>query len=588
MTIISYNKLPVVLTLLKFIGLSLVYIGFAYFVYLIQEAEPELSIDHVAYFKMANSILGSHPDGSYWKEISSTKSYPVLMAYLYEITGSHIISLKWILVCLTIFHLYAFQLFMSLFTPNLWKQMLFSLLAAIYVSFGATFWGITDFSASLPRTAVVPLILIAMWFFIKKWDSPVKNVVFPLIMIGSIIHLSVYYIIGVLAMVEMSSIVIEQRFRSNARMVSFILMLALTILLQTLINQSSLGTGSYISIAITQGVAKINQDHSVADNKEVLSQDNQQGLSPAVAWDVELYAFPWRNMPLPIATLVTMFLSVSFIFLLALLGLGKCIQNRLQKLDWIMISFAMSVLIMAYGLQTTLWLCRSWLPVYPINFEEVRVINFIMIPFLYFIFRLFDDQLAKNTLQSYVMAALIVIAVIIQPITIIRKLPSNIKSLIIKNAFELGLINPGDSLRLLYAKQYLGLVEPDGRRYYYSALGVLGWLKNNAKPSDIVLTDLNEINILNVHYIGNFYAVIDKQIKHADDYDWMSVVEEIQHTDRHDWMLTVKETHDVFSRHNIIEVVELAKKYRATWAIVPWEVKGAVYSDSNYSVIKIK
>jgi hypothetical protein len=580
MTNISYNKLSVVLALLKFIGPSLVYIGFAYFIYVTQEAEPELSIDHVAYFKMTNSILGNHPDGSYWKEISSTKSYHVLMAYLYEVTGSHIISLKWILLCLTIFHLYAFQLFMSLFTPNLWKQMLFSLLAAIYVSFGATFWGITNFSASLPRTSVVPLIIIAMWFFIKKWDSPFKNVVFPFLIIGSIIHLSMYYIIGVLALVEMSSIVIEQRFRSNTRTFSFILMLALTVLLHTLINRSSLGTGSYISNTVIQGVARINQDHNPADNQQV--------LSPTLAWDVELFAFPWRNMPLPIATLVTMVLSVSFIFLLAALGLIKCVQNRLQKSDWIMISFAMSVLIMAYGLQTTLWLCRSWLPIYPINFEEVRVINFIMIPFLYFIFRLFDDQMSKKTLHSYAMAALIAVAVIIQPITIIRKLPDNIKSLLIKNAFELGLINPGDSLRLLYARQYLGLVEPIGRRYYYSALGVLGWLKNNAKTSDIVLTDLNEINILNVKYIGSFYAAIDKLIKHADDYDWISVVEEIQHKDRHDWMLTVKETHDVFSRQNIIEVVGLAKKYRATWVIVPWEAKGAVYSDSNYSVIKIE
>ncbi|MEI7869566.1 MAG: hypothetical protein WCI11_16880 [Candidatus Methylumidiphilus sp.] len=580
MTIISYNKLPVFFMLLKFIGLSLVYIGFAYFIYVIQEAEPELSIDHVAYFKMANSILENHPDGSYWKEINSTKSYTVLLAYFYDITGSHILSLKWILAGVTILHLYSFQLLMSLFTPNLWKQILFSLLASIYVSFGATFWGITEFSASLNRTVVIPFILIAIWFFIKKWDNPVKNVVFPCLMIGSIIHLSVYYIIGVLALMEMSSIVIEQRFRLNARMFSFILMLALTVLLQTLINQMSLGTGSYISNVVTQGVSKINQDQAPTEKQvqaptetQQIISINQDILSPAVAWDVELYSYPWRNMPLPIATLVTMFSSGSFIFILAVLGLRKCIQNRLQKLDWIMIYFSMSVLIMAYGLQTTLWLCRSWLPVYPINFEEVRVINFIMIAFLYLIFRLFDDQLANNTLQSYAMAALIVIAVIIQPITIIRKLPDNIKSLIINNAFELGVINPGDSLRLLYAKQYLGIVDPDGRRYYYSALGVFGWLKNNAQPSDIVLTDLNEIYILDLHSIGNFNAVIDKEIKH---------------TDRHNWMLAVKEIHKILSRHNINEVVGLAKKYQANMAIVPWEVKGAVYSDNNYSVIRIK
>ena len=79
--------------------------------------------------------------------------------------------------------------------------------------------------------------------------------------------------------------------------------------------------------------------------------------------------------------------------------------------------------------------------------------------------------------------------------------------------------------------------------------------------------------MLNLHSIGNFNAVIDKEIKHKDRYDWMMVV---------------KEVHEILSRHNIIELVELAKKYQANLAIVPWEVKGAVYSDNNYSVIRIK
>ena len=550
---------------LKFLWVFLVYLGFAAFVYLAHGTEPELSIDHVAYFKLANSILGGHPDGSYWKDINSTKSYAVLMAYAYGITGSHILSLKWILAFLTVLHLYAFQLIMSLFTPDRWKQIVFSLLAAIHVSFGAPFWGVTDFSASLGRTSVVPFILIAIYFFIKKWDSPVKNVVFPFLMVGSIIHLSTYYVIGVLALMETFSIVIEQRFRLNARMFYFILMLAVTVLLHNLINQSGLGKGSYYSRDAMQGFMQIFQHEASVDNKPT--------ISPQAVWAVELYAFPWRNMPLPIATLVTMFSSVAFIFFLAGFGLRKCIKNRLQKLDWIMISFAMSVFIMAYGLQTILWLCRSWLPVYPINIEEVRVINFIMIPSLYFIFRLFDNQLANNTFQSYAMAALIVLAIVIQPVTIIRNLPDNIKNIIIEKAFELGIINPEDSFRLLYARQYLGISDQDDRRYYYSALGVLGWLKENAQPSDLVLTDLNEIYMLNPHSIGNYNAVVDLKV---------------QAIDRFDWMFAVKEIHTMLSRHDIKEVLKLANKYQANLAIVPWEVKGAAYSDSHYSIIRIK
>ena len=73
------------------------YVAFALVVYVAHGPRPDINIDHIAYFKLANDIRASHPNHDYWQGLSATRTYGVLMAYLFDSTGDHIRSLKFML-----------------------------------------------------------------------------------------------------------------------------------------------------------------------------------------------------------------------------------------------------------------------------------------------------------------------------------------------------------------------------------------------------------------------------------------------------------------------------------------------------------
>jgi hypothetical protein len=76
---------------------------------------------------------------------------------------------------------------------------------------------------------------------------------------------------------------------------------------------------------------------------------------------------------------------------------------------------------------------------------------------------------------------------------------------------ERGVLNPEDTLRTLYARQYLG-VASEGPRFYYSARGLLEWLDRNARPGDRVLTDRNEIGLAGLPVVGAFQTVANYSV----------------------------------------------------------------------------
>jgi hypothetical protein len=85
-----------------------------------------------------------------------------MLAYLYDFTGSHVLSMKLLLAAMTVAYLFAFQVFMSMATKSKSQAVLFSIMSAFFVSFGASFWGVTDFSASLNRTLILPFVVITI------------------------------------------------------------------------------------------------------------------------------------------------------------------------------------------------------------------------------------------------------------------------------------------------------------------------------------------------------------------------------------------------------------------------------------------
>ncbi len=69
-------------------------------------------------------------------------------------------------------------------------SVLFSLLSALFVSFGAAFWGFTDFAASLHRTLILPIFVLVIWFFLRFRASPWRYATYPFLVLISLIHLS--------------------------------------------------------------------------------------------------------------------------------------------------------------------------------------------------------------------------------------------------------------------------------------------------------------------------------------------------------------------------------------------------------------
>ena len=544
---------------LRFLLLPLLlYTAFAAVVYLVQGAEPELNIDHIAYFKLADEVRARHADGAYWRDFDALHAYSILLAYGYDLTASHITTLKGMLAGMTVAYLIAFERLASLFTGSRPLSVLFSLVSAFFVSFGASFWGMTDFSASLNRTLVVPFFVLILWFFLRFRESPWRYASYPLLVALSLLHLSTYYLLLVLLVYESLEFLFLRRAKLDRRVLYFAAGVGAALFTRQLIAITGLGFTNF-----------------VADNLDVawgpgLLPKQLAKLSPEESWAIELYAFPWRNMPPPLTTLGNLALSYGAIFALSVAGVFTTRRRGWNQLDRVMLLFAGAVFISAYGLQTLLWGVRQLAPIYPINFEEIRSISFLMIPSVYFVSRLVAMLAGQATPWRHALAAAIVLVFLLQPVLVLRSLPLGWREALFERLTHSGALKDGDSLRTLYARQYLGLAT-EGPRFYYSAKGLLAWLATNAQPGDRVLTDRNEIGLAGVPLVGAFQNVTTMWVTNATRRTWKQEVEAVS---------------SALASRNIDEVLRLAKTLNATLVVVPWPQPGALYQDEYFSVLR--
>ena len=543
------------------IAISLfIYSLFAIVVFIVHGNEPSLSVDHIAYFNLVHGLRVQHPDGAYWQSFSALESYAILLAYISDFVGDLIYALKWILAAITVSYLLSFELLLSLFTCRKWQRILFSLLSAMFVSFGASFWGFTDFSASLNRSIVVPFMVLSLWFFLKYFERGWKYLVYPFLVAVSTFHLSAYYLIGVLLLFEGLDFIVLRQWKVDKRIPYWLAGIAAACGVRTLLS-SALGATNYVATTV---------GHAIAFSKSA----NLAGfLNYQQAWEVELYAFPWRNMPLPLTTVAMILLSYGIILLLALYGGWITYRRGWKRLDKIMVVFSAAVFCGAYGLQTLLWLWRTVSHVYPMNFEEMRAINLIMIPSIYFVFRLTEllTKPTEKTVQRYLITGIMTCLVVLQPIVVLHLTPDSFRLKLLEQCVERGLIKSEDSLRLTYARQLLGL-DYETNRFYYSSRGVVDWLANHVQPGSKVLTDRNDIVVYGIQSVGNFVGVLGRNISSIEQASWRK---------------SVPEVHSAIGSANIAEVVIVAKQYDAEYAVVPWPEKDAVYEDKFYSIIKI-
>lgn len=532
----------------------LLYIAFAAIVYVAQGPEPELSVDHVAYFKMVDSIRAQYPDGGYWRSFDTFHSYSVLVAYLSDLTASHITSLKLLLAGMTVAYLIAFERLALLFTESRPLAVSLSLLSALFVSFGASFWGFTDFAASLHRTLVVPFFVWILWFFIRFYDSPWRYAMYPLLVALSVLHLSTYHMLLVLLAFEPIDFLFLRKRRVDRRLLYFGAGLLAAWLTRELVAWSGLGFANYVDDSITRAWGA------------------SGNLSPPEAWVIELYAFPWRNMPLPLATLANLALSYGVIFALSV---ASAIAVRRREgwtpLDRFMLAFSGAVVAASYGPQTLLWLMRDHFPIYPISFEEVRAINFMMIPSLYFVSRLVAILWREEKRGHRLLVAAIVVGFALQPVFVLRALPLPWREALLERMSTMGMLQKEDSFRTLYARQYLGLAG-EGPRFYYAARGVIDWLTRNVKPDDRLMTNRNEFRIAGLEAVGPFQNVVTTGIIGGSRRQWRDELDAVA---------------AALGSRDIDEVTRVAKELGATIVVVPWQEPGALYQDDNYSVLRV-
>jgi len=533
----------------------LLYVTFAAIVYLVQGPEPELNIDHVAYFKLADGIRAHYPGGDYWRAFDTLHAYSIGVAYLTDVTASNITSLKLLLAGMTVAYLVAFERLAFFFTHSRPFAVLLSLLSALFVSFGASFWGMTDFSASLHRTLVVPFFVLILWFFLRFRDSPWRYAAYPLLVALSLLHLSSYHMLLVLVAFEPIDFLFLRKCRPDRRLLFFAAGLAATVIVRQLVAATGFGFTGFVDDTFSR------------------AWDATGSLSPQEAWAIELYAFPWRNMPLPLSTLANQLLSYGVIFALSVAAvIATRRRDGWNQLDRVMLAFAGAVLCAAYGPQSVVWALRSHFPIYPINFEEVRSINFIMIPSLYFVSRLVMMLCRDEGWSHRSVAAAIVLLFAWQPVMVLRTLPLGWREALLERMTTVGVLRKEDTFRMLYARQYLGLAN-EGPRFYYSARGLLDWLGRNTTPNDRLLTDRNEFRVAGLEVVGAFQNVITTGITDASRREWK---------DELDAVTTALASHDVG------EVTKVAKTLDATLVIVPWPEPGALYQDENFSVLRVE
>ena len=224
----------------------LLYLAFAALVYRVQGPEPELNLDHIAYMKLADAIQTAHPDGAYWRAFDGLHGYAMLIAYGTDLTGSPIASLKLLLAAMTVAYLVAFQVLATYFTGSRPLAVACSLLSALFVSFGATFWGMTDFAASLNRTLVIPFFVLIIWAFLRWRDSAWRYAAYSVLIVLSLLHLSTFYLLLVLWAYEGLDFLFLRKPRFDRRLLQFAAGILAAVATRWLIEQTGLSFSSFV------------------------------------------------------------------------------------------------------------------------------------------------------------------------------------------------------------------------------------------------------------------------------------------------------------------------------------------------------
>jgi hypothetical protein len=579
-----------------------IFASFAAAVFLIQGSQPQLGSDHLSYIGLADSMRQDCPEGDYWREANSIRMFGVILAYLHAWTGSHVLSMKLVLAICTILYLIAAEAFFALFARSRWQALLFALLSAFAVSFGVSSWGVTDSTALLPRTLVAPVIMAAFWLWFRFDGRPAKYLAVPLLVAASVLHLSTFYALGVLALVELWDLAVlapPRRLRLAACFAAAVVASGGMLFALELTGISSRMIGVQVpemlralgfhainlewwkaptchgrlrpSTAAVGGFVRTAYTGPHAPRVQALHARVAADMpaTPKQAWDVELRLRPWRNMPLPLVNVANVLSSSALILALGLVGLVRVARNGPSRPDRLMMAMFVAVPLLALGPQTLMWTLRSFAPVYPVNLEEVRAIGLIMVPAFYFTLRLFMWVTRAGSAHPTAKAAAIVVLVLVLPL-FMKNLPRWARESALAAMASLHIVDPSDESRMANARTALGL-SASSAPFYYATEGVRRWIEGNTSPGSRILTNRDDMILLR-HYV----IIGPRQVGATTYYATPEMT------------ALFLDLSQAIASKDTARVAQLGKANQAHFAVVPWTAPGAVYSDPYFSVIDLR
>jgi len=296
----------------------------------------------------------------------------------------------------------------------------------------------------------------------------------------------------------------------------------------------------------------------------------QKPITAREAWSVELKLRPWRNMPLQWANVANVLSSFVLILAVALIGIRKRYQAGFTWLDQVMLALFLVVPVFSFLPQTMLWILRSFTSIFPMTLEEVRAIGFIMIPALYFSFRLFQQILSEAKPYARAKAAAVIVAVLALPL-VTKSLPVAAREAIFQGMGAVGVVKTSDPAAVANARAALGIAHTTP--FYYSTVGILDWFRNNTPTHTRILTDRDEFVLLR-----DYEIVGARQV---------AAVPPRAGVELPDLSQLYFDTLNALRTHDLPRLQRLAANCGADYIVVPWRVPNSVYSDEYFSIVAV-
>lgn len=574
---------------------------FAFSVYLIHGHQPPIGPDHIAYINLANDIIAMQPTGNYQASWTSSTGLSVVMAYLLPYTGSHVSSLKVILAANTIFFLWFFYGFVGIFCRSDPIRALICCVSAMSVSFGVTSWGLTDSAALLARSLALPWIIACLWLYFGRYHSWQRYLAMPLLVVVSTLHLGSFHVLGAIGTLEILDWLFIRRRKFSYRVPMFIGSVICSFAVLGLLERTGKSLPLISAVVLWQihppgatgseqktdntdlpaptSGGKLNpllSRDTIPTDTAVKSTEATKKIAPlpytpTTAWQLELTMRSWRNMPLPLINLVNIVSSSVLIISLSVYGYINVRRRRaLNELDHAFSLFAVAVVIFAFLPQTAMWILRNLRPVFPLNFEEIRTLSWLMLPCIYFSYRLFAEGSLiwprfQSTTRNRMLVALAFLAL---PLTL-KSFTYGVREQLFKASTFLNVVDSTDQKKIENARQALGISHK--HVYYHDIQPLRIWAETHLPPNSIFLTNRDDLFDSKLHLVGT-----RQQAVLANPQDDPAAL-----------MANFEFTRQAMESRDLPALLTIARKLGATHVLVLWTQEDFVYQDDRFSIVAV-